>query len=954
MARAATSDELTKLRTSGQRSRLYLAIHKPATVYTARVNQASFVDPVGQIAYDMGSGTLADVLPGMTMYVGSTAGAYDIGMVRIRKTPTASAFYIGLTSEIAWADNLYLTVVDEFGLWPRIPVDIGSDLLMDADTAYSDQHTNFEPVPVLGPLAAALWLTGATVYFSPDASGSWAPGSTISAYLWSAPGASATLNMTTATPTITYNAAGTYRVSCQVTAANGKTATGYRYVFVFDAAHMPATQFDLERCGGDWQSGGWSFEVKMSGEADLTAVRERALVVLLAEDWYGSSQASLGPISGYENVIAAGWIAGETIEWDPQAGAVQFRVDGPAAWLEKVAGTPISLNWRASGSATWSECDGLTIDRALYHALRWRSTATVCMDARLPGSTKLITNVDTGGAGLYAQLEDLARWLLARPLCDRYGRLIIETDTQMLETAARSGIPTVMEITTGDWEGELEIERNPVRGVAAVELAAYYFNGSSEGSLYSRAPGLASGRFGTIESRERALVNDQDECNALSGLALAEENNPLPYVGIDLAQNNRMIDIAPRQYVTLSASAADTRRGITLSAQKLIPRRIEISYQAKTGALRTRVECEAETSGPPGVTVIQPDPGIIGNAEFEFPDYNIEDAWPSLVPSGITFPSTLPGRSPIPPGTGDCPTDAPANGPYNWGVSGTLISNNRYRTTIRVNTIIRSSSHTNKTTYAIQGTWLKRNPTSGAWEETSQDDQYEVYALDAGGNIVATGVHDPVTSLRYRTGQFLPPAAVEARYIRIELDADLFHPDTIYQVVHNPHPWNSSTPGTFSHGPLGAGYQAKVEGALISGTAVWDGWLSINFTGPNDYYGKIFEVEQTVYGVFLQYGTHRISSVFGRLYEDVINWQTLWTENVANVLWVARAKSFTATQIYPAAIGNPGFAVYFRCNLWNTQYAVLMMNNYWVARLQASYQATLQNFQLWNVCAKAS
>src|SRR5665648_971993 len=121
MARAITSGELAKLRAGKQASKLFLAIHNPTTVYTARVNQATFGDPIVQVTYDGGSGTVADVLPEMLMLVGSSAGAYDKGYARIRTTPGATEFYIGVTSEIEFEDDDYLTIVDAMPIMPKKP-----------------------------------------------------------------------------------------------------------------------------------------------------------------------------------------------------------------------------------------------------------------------------------------------------------------------------------------------------------------------------------------------------------------------------------------------------------------------------------------------------------------------------------------------------------------------------------------------------------------------------------------------------------------------------------------------------------------------------------------------------------------------------------------------------------------------------------------------------------------
>src|SRR5262245_8463323 len=124
MPRALTSEELALLRLDIQWSRLYLAILKPNTIYTATLASVPISnDRVYQIGFTGGSGTLSDVKPNMTLYVGTSAGAYDLGECRIRKAPISGTFYIGLTSEIDWAHGgtIHLTVVDDFDLRVKEP-----------------------------------------------------------------------------------------------------------------------------------------------------------------------------------------------------------------------------------------------------------------------------------------------------------------------------------------------------------------------------------------------------------------------------------------------------------------------------------------------------------------------------------------------------------------------------------------------------------------------------------------------------------------------------------------------------------------------------------------------------------------------------------------------------------------------------------------------------------------
>ena len=331
--RAMTSPELALFRANQQSSQIYMAIHNPATVYTAMVNQTfSSLDEVVQVTYDTGSGTLADVLPGMTMYVGSAAGLSDLGMCRIRQTPTSSIFYVGENADIFWADNVYLTIVDDFAPWARHLWIANKVPYMDYNIAYTDQHTNTTPIPVLGPRYVPVWMTGSSVTVHFDASLSYClPDTSISGFVWTFPGSTSSAGTGTATPTATYNAAGTYRAACQVQAANGNYTNAYVYVCVFTSATPPITQFDLKSCSGSYTDGGWQFSVTMWDQASLPTVRDRAKVVLFAKDYYGTTEQEMGQIQYRENIIAEGWIDGES------------PVCRLHMWIRRPAGSPADV-----------------------------------------------------------------------------------------------------------------------------------------------------------------------------------------------------------------------------------------------------------------------------------------------------------------------------------------------------------------------------------------------------------------------------------------------------------------------------------------------------------------------------------------------------------------------------------------------------------------------------------
>lgn len=301
----ATTDEKAYLRTDGQFSRLYLAFPQPTVVFKARIADSDFnIDMAVAIPYDTIDvpGSWANIIPNMTLLVGSGDEEYDLGIARIRKEATADTLYIGEESEVQLTVGAYLTVIDEYGLWPRHKyVQSGEEHIdyMDYDIAYDDnQHSTLDPVPVLGPDRVLFYKgtlaphPGNSISAQMDASESYCLSSSGGkTYSWVA--ATGTVsNASIANPTIHFHAPGTHRVSCEVT-IGGKSFTGRRVVVVYDDTSLPVSDFKLVSCSGDYQSGGWSFKVTMYDNADLDLVRDRAQVILFARDWYGDVATTL-------------------------------------------------------------------------------------------------------------------------------------------------------------------------------------------------------------------------------------------------------------------------------------------------------------------------------------------------------------------------------------------------------------------------------------------------------------------------------------------------------------------------------------------------------------------------------------------------------------------------------------------------------------------------------------
>jgi hypothetical protein len=644
MARVLTAPELAYLRSENQVAKLYLATLTPDTVYTARLNGIpASDDEVATITYDGGAGTPGDTRAAMSVYVGSTAGAYDKGSVRLREAISAASgtMKVGELSDVNWADNDYLTIVREFLLRPRhLRIDSDGVVYMDYEITFStptyNPHVYPAPIPIIGSHAVA-WLSGGSASVLFDASQSYTVGGAgAMTYAWSVEpsGTASWDDDTSATPTLTVTAADTYTIECTVTwtySAGGQavSTTTYRHVFAFDANHLPMEVFKLNSCVGDQSSGGWSFNVTAYDEATRSEIRDQALCVLFAVDRYGSTERSIGPLISdstpiRENIIAWGWITGESIQWNPEQGLVTFDVQGPMHWLGLMEGFPSGIEDVATTPAAWIQYSDLTPRAGAALFWLWRSTGPQVMDAFIfpdsvvaaganptalsEGDERQISVFDAPPTTLGRQINTVVgEAVRAKAICDRYGRLWVQRDlNEILEADRVAGnAPTVMTLTAVDWRDIIFIERRTIPPVSMLDMSGVAYKDGSAGALFSLAPGHVFKRLGAAQKIERLALwtggSAQALANALCGTILGKMNNEYPVVETALAANNRAFDIAPWQYASLEVAEGDTERGIS-GTFTLIPRRVSFNHDPEAGVLLTDIEWENWSTPLDGIT----------------------------------------------------------------------------------------------------------------------------------------------------------------------------------------------------------------------------------------------------------------------------------------------------------------------------------------------------------------
>lgn len=646
MAHVLTTGEKITQRKAGQWSRLFLAVPEYHVIYTARLNGVPATnDMVSEISFDTGSGTLGNVFADMTLYIGSSPGGFEYGICRIRKSPISGTFYVGETAEIDWQDNAYLTVVDDYQIWQKSLRIVDEVPYMDWDVPYSDQHADFDPVPAMGTHRVAK-LVGASVDVTLGAASdtpAWVIDSTISSHAWSVSGA--TLDSATAVnPVATFTAPGTYLAYCVFTAANGKTFRGVRYVIIWDDDNPPLGNFQLRNGRYSSATGGGSFEVALFSDMDTSSFRERSLVILFAED-YNEDGAVVMPhqITGAENIIACGYISDISAERDSETGGLSFVVESPEYWMRQIRDFPSGLELKVGDAETWTDMPSMTVRRALWHFLHWRSTVTRVMDVQITDDDRLATRFQTARANLWERLIQAAQpTIYATPKVDPYGRLFIEVEPQMEAQDDRS-FPVAMTITDDDIEGDIRWIRRDVKALSMLFFSGVAINASGgANSFFSMSPGHSYGHHGEEETQDNYLVGSQSKANSMCGCYYGWRNNPIEDIEINFKHSFRVPVTAPRQFFEYEITAEADPRGIGYSGNWIV-REWSFDCDPDTGFLRTAAIFEPEAT--PG-SAVNGDVPTMEDIDFSIPELPDLPGLPLLPPlPAIALPSSVTNTS---------------------------------------------------------------------------------------------------------------------------------------------------------------------------------------------------------------------------------------------------------------------------------------------------------------------
>jgi hypothetical protein len=350
---------------------------------------------------------------------------------------------------------------------------------------------------------------------------------------------------------------------------------------------------------------------------DVSSVVDGALVIIFADDTYGTTVQSIGGNSAQrESIVFVGYIIDGSIDYDYKTSTVHFDVGSPTEIMKVGEAFSVSVedsdnptaDASAKGGDPWFYLVGLTTKTALYHYYHWHSTVVSLLDIRYVGDEFNLQYFDADRGSLYDAGNTLLKSAIyGAAVCDRQGALYFEIDAGAINNA-QANLNQSMFIDNHDWMGTPSIEEQQTQEVSYLEAGgvAYYSTTGTFSAMLAAAPGETPAYRGKNLKLSGFALTTQGQLNTLVGNIWENMNATYPEVSLDLVGNFRNLDIAPQEVITMTLDAEDTFRGISWEQKAFTPRAMSWSYDAEKSLFLPSVNLKEITQGNAGETIAIP------------------------------------------------------------------------------------------------------------------------------------------------------------------------------------------------------------------------------------------------------------------------------------------------------------------------------------------------------------
>jgi hypothetical protein len=643
-----TSAQLATLRKRPHRTRLWFSIYPPPVVFSAQVT-GSYALGDTQITLHNFSGSYLNNYPNMTVLVGSSRGEGDIARIRMRSA--TGTYAVMAENAILWQAGQYLTFIDYItidSVYPKIIQDPNNDenviFYKDSDIAYSNQNSIFGSFPNAGSHRAAFLETGTvSIYYT--ATGTVNVADSGLTYSWFFEGGTPTGSTSFEPGYVSYNSTGHRKTRLTVTAANGGVDTTYRYVSIYnrpeEGSFNPIRKWNLNSLSGSRAEGGYVANVRVWDE--LGDIEPNALVVLFADDWYGDEYTSLGGQKNNSKIVFVGYILKDSIQFNYREGWAEFDIGTVSEVMKQSEAFSVSCESVPSPS-TWFQLREMTVQKALYHYLRWHSTVLNVTDFQYVGDDRLVQYFDADRSSLYDAVNSFVEeGLIGAAVSDRQGKLWTEiTDVGLFNpfTSLRQNFT----FNKHDWINEPQISVRRVADTSFVEMGGIVYNGVATNTfqaLLSNAPSVAPLYRGKTDGSKQGLIlTSQKQLNQIAGNYLAVKNHSVESVNLSIAGNYRHLDLAPMERQFLLIDENDAPNALSLTGKQFKLTSMDWFYDAKNESFYPDAVLEPITTGTSAQTIIiPPTPDLPG---YEYPDFELPPlpGFPVSPPTSPQFATT--------------------------------------------------------------------------------------------------------------------------------------------------------------------------------------------------------------------------------------------------------------------------------------------------------------------------
>jgi len=655
---SATTDAITTY-SANTPDVLRLFLLQPTVVFAGRVNLATATYPIQEIPFDgVTTGAYGDILPGMTVIIGSTAGASDYGRQRIRRIATSTTIYVGRSSrgqnfgELNVLDNAYITVLDMREVWAKIsylsadPPPDGT-IYKDGDLAYGDNAVYTPPVANTGPGFAGTIdpSTGVvTVEFDGTASFATHPGATITDYFWDVGDGTITVG-TSADDTITATFPPGFRyVSLTVLDSSAGSHTAYCPVYARDPANdttIPSWQMQSHRITQEGQK----ITVKVLSDIPSTTYPECTVALI----WDGEPSSA----SDRTHMVFIGWVDTEPTTIDSNKTAtlkdVQLNLVDVAGRLNVLPGFGVSAEYVSSVGAvdSWAKMYNLNMDRYFHFLLQWHSNALDIADWTWTGTTTSFPTLhkSSNANSLWEQVRYMVKSLTPDYVltCNTYGQMFCKIDPMLQNVGDRTSTSQATLTSASFSDLRYTRQRNP-RAHWLREGAQKAQTTLPVPTYFAKAPGEAAAQGELVQEENDKISRSQSDTNDTAGHRYARLNAPNSHFNITLLGDDLDIEPANMTWVKLTIDA-DTaaQRGYTFSLGRGLVHEVNIRYDyQRTGLVKTvKLDWELETAAvATGVADNPPSGDAIQTPEIELPP-DLYTPTPGTTPSAGTGLKTV-------------------------------------------------------------------------------------------------------------------------------------------------------------------------------------------------------------------------------------------------------------------------------------------------------------------------